>query len=272
MSKSLGNFITIHELLHTEKFGGRSWPGGVLRLAMLRTHYKEPIDWTVNDLMAQERRLRTYVEFAGRRIGQKLHRPLYDDFLGYLLDDLNTPGALSVLDKVCARESNNTDLSFTVKKCLEILGISARISQLAQASKFLIKATNILAQLTAADFQHALNVAKFNPMNANGTYSNEVQLLAALAALDQNLLIKYRKTTEIMQLQSIQECKLELIEKMVPEDHGFIEQINMLISDRLAARATKNWVESDRIRDELAAMGVVLKDNKDGTTTWDLKR
>jgi cysteinyl-tRNA synthetase len=30
--------------------------------------------------------------------------------------------------------------------------------------------------------------------------------------------------------------------------------------------------ESDRIRDELAAMGIALKDNKDGTTTWDVKR
>ena len=30
MSKSLGNFVTIHELLHTEKFGGRKWPGEVL--------------------------------------------------------------------------------------------------------------------------------------------------------------------------------------------------------------------------------------------------
>src|SRR5580700_11680891 len=38
MSKSLGNFVTIHELLKTEKFGGRSWPGEVIRLAMLGTH------------------------------------------------------------------------------------------------------------------------------------------------------------------------------------------------------------------------------------------
>ena len=43
-------------------------------------------------------------------------------------------------------------------------------------------------------------------------------------------------------------------------------------SDRLAARAAKNWAESDRIRDELAAMGIALKDNKDGTTTWEVKR
>lgn len=50
MSKSLGNFFTIHQLLETEDFGGRKWPGEVLRLAMLMTHYREPIDFTVKRL------------------------------------------------------------------------------------------------------------------------------------------------------------------------------------------------------------------------------
>ena len=57
MSKSLGNFVTIHELLCTDKFGGRSWPGEVLRLAMLRTHYRQPIDWTVKALEEAEANL-----------------------------------------------------------------------------------------------------------------------------------------------------------------------------------------------------------------------
>ena len=50
MSKSLGNFITIHELLATRKFGGQPWHGRVVRLAMLGTHYRQPIDWTVERL------------------------------------------------------------------------------------------------------------------------------------------------------------------------------------------------------------------------------
>ena len=54
MSKSEGNFVTIHELLHTEKFGGRKWPGEVLRLAMLMTHYREPIDFSVRRLEEAE--------------------------------------------------------------------------------------------------------------------------------------------------------------------------------------------------------------------------
>ncbi len=50
MSKSEGNFFTIHELLETQKFAGRTWPGEVLRLAMLMTHYREPIDFTAKRL------------------------------------------------------------------------------------------------------------------------------------------------------------------------------------------------------------------------------
>ncbi len=45
-----------------------------------------------------------------------------------------------------------------------------------------------------------------------------------------------------------------------------------LIAARLEARKAKNWAESDRIRDELAAMGIAIKDNKDGTTSWEVKR
>ena len=55
-------------------------------------------------------------------------------------------------------------------------------------------------------------------------------------------------------------------------DSDKVALIDSLISLRLAARAAKNWAESDRIRDELLAQGIVLKDNKDGTTTWEVKR
>ena len=48
--------------------------------------------------------------------------------------------------------------------------------------------------------------------------------------------------------------------------------VEPLIAARLEARKAKNWAESDRIRDELAAMGIAIKDNKDGTTSWEVKR
>ena len=53
--------------------------------------------------------------------------------------------------------------------------------------------------------------------------------------------------------------------------NGTIEKINEQILSRFEARKFKKFAESDRIRDELAAMGVVLKDSKDGTT-WEIAR
>ena len=50
-----------------------------------------------------------------------------------------------------------------------------------------------------------------------------------------------------------------------------VKEIERLISERTAARARKDFAESDRIRDQLAAMGVAIKDSKDGTT-WEIVR
>ncbi len=49
-------------------------------------------------------------------------------------------------------------------------------------------------------------------------------------------------------------------------------QIDAIVAERSAARAAKNWAESDRLRDQLAALGIAIKDNKDGTTSWEPKR
>ena len=47
--------------------------------------------------------------------------------------------------------------------------------------------------------------------------------------------------------------------------------MNYIIEDRKAARAAKDWGKSDQIRDTLKALGIQLKDNKDGTTSWELE-
>jgi len=49
-------------------------------------------------------------------------------------------------------------------------------------------------------------------------------------------------------------------------------KVDRLVAERKAARSRKDWAESDRIRDELAAQGIELEDRKDGTTTWRVKR
>jgi hypothetical protein len=64
---------------------------------------------------------------------------------------------------------------------------------------------------------------------------------------------------------------LSRIDMKTIEDRIGIEGLNELIEARLAARAEKDWTKSDSIRDQLAKMGVVLKDTKDGTT-WEIAR
>jgi len=47
-----------------------------------------------------------------------------------------------------------------------------------------------------------------------------------------------------------------------------VARVEALIEERRAARTAKDWAASDRVRDALLAMGVAVKDSKDGTTTW----
>jgi cysteinyl-tRNA synthetase len=95
MSKSLGNFITIHELLETEKFGGRKWPGAVLRLAMLKTHYRQPIDWTVRALEEAKANLEDW-----GRAAAVSNEPPPPELLAALADDLNTPEAMALFHRL----------------------------------------------------------------------------------------------------------------------------------------------------------------------------
>ncbi|GKX32897.1 MAG: cysteine--tRNA ligase [Rhizobiaceae bacterium MnEN-MB40S] len=91
MSKSLGNFVTIRELLETETFGGRSWPGEVLRLGMLMTHYREPIDFSVRKLEEAERILDKFARRAG---DAPADGPVDDAVMAAIADDLNVSVAL----------------------------------------------------------------------------------------------------------------------------------------------------------------------------------
>jgi cysteinyl-tRNA synthetase len=98
MSKSLGNFVTIHELLHGETFGGRAWKGEVLRLAMLRSAYRQPIDWTVKALEEAEKTLHRW--YALLREKKPTPGQLPEAFLDALCDDLNTPRAITEMHQL----------------------------------------------------------------------------------------------------------------------------------------------------------------------------
>src|SRR5262245_6063474 len=96
MAKSEGNFITISELLMTEKFGGRRWSGEVLRLAMLQTHYRQPIDWTVSGLEFAFHTLDDWFRAAAPAENGVPSQAVIDA----LLDDLNTPRMMTELHAI----------------------------------------------------------------------------------------------------------------------------------------------------------------------------
>ena len=148
MSKSEGNFITIHDLLETEKFGGRKWPGEVLRLAMLMTHYREPIDFSVARLEEAERialRAREYVEDAEAGTAPEA-------FVEFIVDDLNTPGAINWLS---AQRKDNAITPADFRAAYELLGLTlaARDEQPTFDPQPLV--TERLAALAAKDFAKA---------------------------------------------------------------------------------------------------------------------
>ena len=113
MSKSLGNFVTIHELLHTTKFGGQKWSGEGLRLAMLRGHYRQPIDWTAKALEEAEATLDRWYEAVG---DAEPRGDPDEELLNALNDDLNTPEAIARLHRLAhpaVAEAEVADLAKT---------------------------------------------------------------------------------------------------------------------------------------------------------------
>ncbi len=199
MSKSLGNFVTINELLETEAFGGKRWPGEVLRLAMLMTSYRQPIDFSLRSLETAEKLLDNWYRVIG-----DMEAAAASDFAVQveeaLRDDLNTPAAITHLHTAydAAREGNEAHAPARFKTAANMLGL-------------------LLSGET-----------KWKKARSSG----------------------------------------------VSVDGALVER---MIAARLAARKAKNWAESDRIRDELAGMGIQLKDSKNPQTgeietTWEVKR
>ena len=167
MSKSLGNFVTIHELL-------ADWPGEVLRFNMLRSHYRQPMDWTIAGMSESWKTLERFYAMTEPLANPKVGAA----FLEALSDDLNTPQAITELHK-----------------------------------------------------------------------GGELELAGGLGLLgfsNTQIRIEAKKQVDTV-------------------------AIALAIEARNAARKARNFQESDRIRDELLAKGIVLKDGPGGTT-WEVKR
>ncbi|MEP1766537.1 MAG: cysteine--tRNA ligase [Sulfitobacter sp.] len=90
MSKSLGNFFTVRDLLD------QGVKGEVIRFVMLSTHYRKPMDWTEKKAQEAEKTLRKWYGLAA-----SVQTAVIDeDTVGLLADDLNTAGAIAHMHKL----------------------------------------------------------------------------------------------------------------------------------------------------------------------------
>lgn len=189
MSKSLGNFFTIREVL-------KSYEPEVVRYFILTSHYRSPLNYSDQHLDNAKAALTTlYTALRGSVPGvARMKHPLASRFLSVMEDDFNTPEALSVLFEL-ARELNKSKGSET-----------------------------------------------------------EADLAATLLALAQMLGLLGQPPEKFLQGGS------------AGGDDAESAEIETLIARRNQARADKDWAESDRIRDEFIAKGIVLEDGPNGTS------
>jgi len=185
--------VTIRELL-------KDWPGEVLRLNMLKTHYRSPIDWTLKGLEESAKVLDEWYALSDViEAKESTVSKIHPSILEALCDDLNTPKAISELHQLRNNAVRGEGVEF--------------LESLVDSLKFLGLRTE-----TPAEW-------------ASRKQTNR--------GIDANV-------------------------------------VDGLLIQRREARARKDFKESDRIRDELAAMGVVLKDGKDAdgkpVTTWEVAR
>ncbi|MBI5783060.1 MAG: cysteine--tRNA ligase [Gammaproteobacteria bacterium] len=190
MSKSLGNFFTVREVL-------KKFEPEVVRYFILGSHYRSPLDYSDENLQGAKSALtRLYLALKDLATAGEAGAAAYEEkFQAAMDDDFNTPGALAVL----------FELARDINKLRE--GGSAAAAPLGAALRRLGGVLGLL--------QH--DPQAFLRGDAAGGLTDA--------------------------------------------------QIEALITRRSEARKNKNWAESDRLRDELKAQGVILEDTA-GRTSW----
>ncbi len=220
MSKSIGNFSTIKDVL--DRFNPET-----VRLFLLSTHYRSPVDFSDRNLEDTERaRRRVY------HLLQEVERTLERGEAEPDCHSGHDEPVFEEIEKMGLRFEEAMDDDFNTARALGNIFEN-------------IRALNSFLQ---------------------GSSKKDGKTLSVLKKFKENLSV----------IGSILGLFLESPDKILKGDGGkeglSRDEIQEKIELRIKARKSKEWAESDRIRDELAEKGVVLKDLPDGTTDWEWKQ
>jgi cysteinyl-tRNA synthetase len=255
MSKSLGNFVTMRELLG-------SWTGSVIKYAMLQTHYRQPINWTTSRLEQARQELGSWAalysnseahhDFQRRKFKKEAPQPT-EELVEALGDDLNTPNAITVLRKQFSEKPLIEGLTKEFFQNCEFLGL-VNGDNIGLLEDTHVSGTNVQPRLLFEAIPYVMNLRVGIANERPEIVERAERELAAIGitAVDR---------------------RFGFIDIAPLDKSGELDAaaIDALVAKRTKARGLKDWKESDRIRDELAAMGIALTDSKDGTT-WELAR
>jgi len=221
MSKSLGNFLTIDDVL-------KRYNSNAIRFFILTNHYRMPVEFNDEALESAnngaKRLIGSVKNFVGADFsGLEYDKEAYEAFVAAMDDDLNTSKALAVLFSLVDR----------LKKSIAESGLDVKTAVKSDEARKLAYTLIKLGEVLGFDFS-------------------------------------------LQDKPQLSDSELKALILPLYKEFGYEESVepkallDKLLADRKEARSNKDWAKSDLIRDKMLAVGVLVKDSKDGST-WEIK-
>src|SRR3984893_10127929 len=244
MAKSEGNFITIRELFDGWK--GKRWRRPEIRLLMLSTQYRQPLDWTLQGLEETQRVISHWEQITAKVDHDVIEIKPSEPLASALLDDLNTPDAIFHLHELAKAARASRSAANELYANLVFLEVFAD----RRADAELVR--------ERAEQRKDLSAEQKIRWIVSGLDSSSNVTTTISSTVSDPGFVKWMSPLEKYGPPFISKDDFELITEKIG-----IEELNRRVEERLEARRSKDFVKSDRIRDELKAMGIELEDHKD---------
>lgn len=218
MSKSLGNFFLLREIL--EKFSGN-----VVRLFILSTHYRKPINFSFENMEDTKKALQNIVKSMNK------FENIVEKYKNEKIENIKNSEFSQRIDEFNKKFEEAMDEDMNTPQALATI-----FDQIRETNKFI--STN----------EGEFSTIYFEIKKSYESLKQKIENVFGIAIETENA------------VKEEDGENMELTKKL----------IELLIKLRSEARSEKNFKLSDEIRDELKALGIEIKDNKDGSTDYNL--